>query len=178
MQEQWLPVDGFEGIYEVSNLGRLKSCARARKTKGNGVAYLPERIRIPNVKREGYAFFSLYKEAKYKVMYLHRIVAIAFIENPLNLQQVNHIDGDKLNNCASNLEWLSASDNCRHAIEEKLYVTAKGESAGNAVLTEADVLEIRRLAAAGVMQKDIAKNYSVKRQAITKIVNRQRWKHV
>lgn len=111
-------------------------------------------------------------------MYLHRIVAIAFIENPLNLPQVNHIDGDKLNNCASNLEWLSASDNCRHAIEEKLYVTAKGESAGNAVLTEADVLEIRRLAAAGVMQKDIAKNYSVKRQAITKIVNRQRWKHV
>lgn len=178
MQEQWLPVDGFNGIYEVSSFGRLKSCARPKKTKGNGIAYLPERIRIPNVKREGYAFFSLYRESRYKLMYLHRIVAIAFIENPLNLPQVNHIDGDKLNNCASNLEWVSASDNCRHAIANDLYVQAKGESAGNAALTEADVLEIRRMASCGVMHKDIAEIYPVGRKAITKIVNRQRWKHI
>ena len=178
MQEQWIPVAEFDGAYEISSIGRLKSCARPRKTKGGGIAYLPERIKIPGVKREGYAFFSLYKEARYKVMYLHRLVAIAFIHNPLNLPQVNHIDGNKLNNCASNLEWVSASDNCRHALETGLYTTAKGESAGNVTLTESDVLEIRRLAGSGMMQKDIAAMYPVNRQTITKIVNRQRWRHI
>lgn len=178
MQEQWLPVHEYEGIYEVSSLGRIKSCARTRKTKGGGVAQLPERIRIPGIKREGYAFFSMYKDAKSRVMYLHRLVAIAFLQNPLGLPQVNHKDGDKLNNKAENLEWVTASDNCFHAIRENLYVTAKGESSGLSKITELDVLKIRDMASAGIMHKDIAALFPVGRKAITKIVNRQRWSHI
>ena len=178
MIEQWLPVAGYEGAYEVSNLGRLKSCARTRKTKGNGTARLKEKIRTPGIKREGYAFFCLYKDSKYKASYLHRLVASAFIENPLSHPQVNHIDGDKLNNRAENLEWVTASENCQHAIDSVLYVQAKGESAGSAVLTESDVLKIREMALSGIMHKDIAELFPVGRKAVTKIVNRQRWAHI
>jgi hypothetical protein len=178
MLEKWLPVDGYACIYEVSNLGRVKSLARPRKTKGGGTAMLPERIKIPSKSREGYISQILYIDSVYKRFYVHRLVAIAFLENPKNHPQVNHIDGDKENNSIENLEWCSPSENCIHAIREGLYQNAKGESSGAAKISEADVLRIRELAAGGMMQKDIADLFPVGRKAITKIVNRQRWAHI
>jgi hypothetical protein len=100
------------------------------------------------------------------------------LDNPENLPQVNHIDGNKQNNRIDNLEWTTASQNCRHAIDESLYQSARGETAGNVKLTEENVREIRRLAVIGLMHKEIAELFGVGRKNITKIVNRQRWKHV
>lgn len=178
MQEIWKPIAGFEGIYDISNLGRVKSLARLRRAKGNAFAPVRERIRVPAIQREGYVCAFLCREGKSAKFYIHRLVATAFLDNPENLPQVNHIDGNKQNNRIDNLEWTTASQNCRHAIDESLYQSARGETAGNVKLTEENVREIRRLAVIGLMHKEIAELFGVGRKNITKIVNRQRWKHV
>lgn len=110
--------------------------------------------------------------------YVHRLVAMAFIENPNSSPQVNHVDGDKENNSVSNLEWCTPSENCTHALATNLYKPACGESSGSSVLTEADVIEIRGMAERGIYHKDIAEKFGIGRKAVTKIVNRQRWRHV
>lgn len=178
MNEVWKPVQGYEGIYEVSNLGRVRSLDRVAENRWGTTRPIPGTIRTIAVKREGYCFVNLFRKSKGKPMYVHRLVALAFLPNPDNLPQVNHKDGDKLNNALTNLEWCSKSDNCRHAIDHGLYEQARGESSGSAKVTESDVIEIRRLWAAGMLQKDIAARFGIGRKAVTKIVNRQRWKHV
>lgn len=100
-EEVWKPIVGFEGIYEVSNYGRIKSLPREKRTKGQ--------ILKPYLNRYGYHVVSLRKEAKGKTYCLkvHRIVAQAFIENPNNYPYINHKDENKTNNNAENLEWCT-----------------------------------------------------------------------
>lgn len=178
MQEVWKPVQGYEGIYEVSNLGRVRSLDRFTRNRWGTLRPVAGAMKVPQVKREGYCYLNLYSERKARPMYVHRLVALAFLPNPDDLPQVNHKDGDKANNAVTNLEWCSKSDNCQHAIDEGLYEQARGESSGSAKVTESDVIEMRRLWASGMLQKDIAARFGIGRKAVTKIVNRQRWKHV
>lgn len=107
--EHWKVVEGTNGALEVSDLGRVKSNlrdGRILKTQKDNKGY--HRLRM-TIKRERYAF---------KV---HRLVAQAFIPNPDNKPQVNHIDGNKDNNAASNLEWVSNVENAHHAISNGLW---------------------------------------------------------
>ncbi|WP_054908742.1 NUMOD4 domain-containing protein [Pseudomonas sp. NBRC 111135] len=178
MQEIWKPIAGFEGLYEISNLGRVKSLGRFRRAKGDAKTWMDERIKAPCAQREGYLSAHLYCEGRMTKRYVHRLVADAFLPNPLDLPEVNHLDGDKQNNSLANLAWSSRSENCRHALESDLYQTARGERAGNSKLSESDVREIRSLAASGMFHREIADQYRIGRKAVTKIVNRQRWEHV
>ena len=178
MQEIWKPIAGYEGLYEISNLGRVKSLARTRRAKGLSTVPVPERIRALSVQREGYVSAHLHLDGKTNKIYVHRLVASAFLDNDAGLPQVNHLDGDKSNNCSSNLEWVTGSENCRHAVDEDLYRAARGEAAGNVTLTDAQVIEIRQMAASGYLHREIAEIFGVGRKNITKIVNRQRWKHI
>lgn len=178
MQEIWKPIAGYESAYEISSLGRVRSLDRFVRGRGQSMKFKPGVIRAIGVKREGYHFVNLCSRSRAKPHYIHRLVAAAFIDNPGNLPQVNHLDGDKANNQIENLEWCTGSDNCRHAIDSALYQPARGESSGAAKLTESDVREIRRLAESGVMHKDIAVLFCVERQAVTKIASRQRWAHI
>lgn len=109
--EIWKDIEGYEGLYEVSNLGRVRNVKSGRILK----QYVHE--------RNGYLQVSLYKEGKQKKMRTHRAVAMAFIENdnPLEKDQVNHIDCNKTNNCVDNLEWCSCQDNIRHAYDNNLH---------------------------------------------------------
>lgn len=107
MSEIWKPVVEYEGLYEVSNLGRVKSLPRNGTTR-------QERILKPTLKKSGYVDICLQKKGKRKYTHLHQIVARAFIPNPDNKPQVNHIDGNKQNNAVDNLEWNTASENLRH----------------------------------------------------------------
>ena len=123
--ECWKPIKDYEGIYEVSNYGRVKSLERVIYNSGtkNGLYTIHEKIikqRI-NKKRHGYCELSLHKNGKEKRFKVHRLVAEAFIPNPNNLPEVNHIDGNKENNHASNLEWCTSKENKEHAWENKLY---------------------------------------------------------
>lgn len=101
MNEEWKTIP-FNTNYEVSNLGRIKNkkTSHVLKEKDNG---------------HGYKIVSLYNHAIRKVWYIHRVVAITFIPNPLNKPEVNHIDGNKGNNKISNLEWCTTSENGKHA---------------------------------------------------------------
>lgn len=113
MKEIWKDVIGYEGLYQVSNKGRVKGLQRL---KWNGKTYciIKEKIR-KNVEFKGYRALILYKNAKQKRYLLHRIVAQAFIPNPKNKPQINHINGIKNDNRVSNLEWVSQLENNRHA---------------------------------------------------------------
>lgn len=178
MNEVWKPVQGYEGIYEVSNLGRVRSLDRVAENRWGTTRPIPGTMRTIAVKREGYCFVNLFRKSKGQPMYVHRLVALAFLPNPDNLPQVNHKDGDKSNNALTNLEWCTGSDNCYHAIHEGIYQQARGESSAKAVFTEDQVREIRRRWAAGEKQKHLAAEFGTRPGTINKIVHRQRWKHV
>lgn len=104
--EQWRPIKGYEGIYVVSNLGNIRSVKKK--------IYRKQRL-------ERYKRAELSKNGIRKVYLVHRLVAIAFVDNPDNKKQVNHKDGNKHNNISINLEWCSHSENMQHAHQQGYY---------------------------------------------------------
>ena len=106
-QEIWKDVVGYEGLYQVSNLGRIKSLPKLCINGNGGKYYTKEKILKPQYGSNGrtYTHVCLRKDGKTHIKEIHRIVAIAFIPNPLNLPQVNHRDENPSNNTVSNLEW-------------------------------------------------------------------------
>lgn len=105
--EIWKPIAGYEGLYEVSNLGRVKSLPRKTSTGG---------IMKPSTTVWGYLMCALWKDGKGKSFSVHRLVAEAFIPNPGNKPTVNHIDCNKKNNHVDNLEWCTQTENVRHSV--------------------------------------------------------------
>lgn len=105
MEEQWRDIAGYKGLYQVSNKGRVKRCANNKQCK--------EKILKQHLSRSrnGYLFVRLSKNDLVKNSLVHRLVAIAFLDNPQNLAEVHHLDHYKLNNNVSNLEWTSRSQN-------------------------------------------------------------------
>lgn len=108
MKEIWKDIVGFEGLYQVSNLGRVK-----RIGKGRGARC----IILKSKDNTAYSRVSLYQNNKPTDKCVHRLVAEAFIPNPENKTQVNHIDGNKRNNRIGNLEWVTPRENTRHSVD-------------------------------------------------------------
>lgn len=120
MDEIWKSVNGYEGYYEVRNLGRVKRCSKqiTRKNRWGGNTELVYKggILSPSINsRNGYIYVHLSKNGKSKMVRLHRLVASAFVPNEGMYNQINHIDGDKTNNRACNLEWCNSSQNMKHS---------------------------------------------------------------
>lgn len=107
MEEMWKDIKGYEGLYQVSNLGRVKNI-------------LKNKIKYTRLNK-GYVIIDLYKDGIRKTYQVHRLVAIAFIKNPNNYKEVNHISGIKTCNCIQNLEWCNRSMNMIHAHKMGLY---------------------------------------------------------
>lgn len=110
MEEIWKDIIGYEGLYQVSNLGRIYSTPRP-STKGG--------IRKTNIDTRGYQYVCCKKFGKGKNLLLHRVIAIHFIPNPENKPQVNHINGNKLDNTIENLEWSTAQENIHHFVSTR-----------------------------------------------------------
>jgi hypothetical protein len=116
--EQWLPVIGYEGLYEVSNFGNVRSLDRQKYggSQLGGYYLFKGRVLRQSIKSgHGYPTVALWKSEKQKTHKVHRLVAAAFIPNPNKLPQVNHIDGTKTNARADNLEWVKEDENSQHA---------------------------------------------------------------
>ena len=115
IMEIWKDVKGYEGSYQVSNLGRVKGLARIVPHGRCGTCSIKEKVLTPGEHRQGYLMAFLARDRKRKRIYVHRLVAIAFLSNPFNKPTVNHKDGDKSNNKSTNLEWATRSENTIHA---------------------------------------------------------------
>lgn len=115
VEEIWKDCKGYEGFYQVSNLGRVKSLERVRKNWTGGVWVQPEAILKPHKNHDGYLQLGLTtKHGTRKAERVHRLVAIAFIDNPDKLPEVNHKNGIRDDNRVENLEWVSHDDNIRY----------------------------------------------------------------
>jgi hypothetical protein len=114
LEEEWLPVTEYEGLYEVSSFGNVKSLDR--KILNNGVA-INRRGVILKPHHKHYSILALCKNGKIKSKSVHRIVAIAFLSNPNNYEEVNHIDFNTKNNRLDNLEWVTPLQNSRHTVD-------------------------------------------------------------
>lgn len=119
MSEVWKDVKGYEGYYQVSNKGRVRSVDRIIKMGKITGKVKGKILKIQN-DGHGYGQVSLSREGKYKSYKVHRLVAEHFVPNPNNLKHVNHIDGDKTNNNADNLEWVTQKENNQHAWDNDL----------------------------------------------------------
>jgi hypothetical protein len=115
IQEVWKDAAGYEGFYQVSNLGNVKSCERFVKHPRGGNKLLKSKDMRLNNDTHGYKVVSLCKEGRENTIKVHRLVANAFIENVDNKLQVNHINGVKFDNNVFNLEWATPSENLKHA---------------------------------------------------------------
>lgn len=181
--EEWRPVKGFEGSFEVSNIGRIRSITRVVPRPGirGNLTVQGRPMRTPISKHYGgykSVCFNQYddKGVRHVRHYLvHRLVAEAFIPNPENKPEVNHKDGNKLNCDVSNLEWVTHKENLKHACNTGLHTPNLGEQHGRHILTETDVLTIRTLLANGVPAVDIAKQYGVSNGTIYDIKHRRNW---
>lgn len=173
--EIWKDVLGYEGIYQVSDLGNVKSLDRVSYHPRFGDMNLKGGIKKQCNNRYGYLMVGLHKEGRLKSHTVHRLVAIAFIPNPENKSEVNHKFGNKKDNRAIVLEWNTQEENIEHAIRTGLSVS-KGEYNSNSKLTESQVLEIRKNTTKTMRQMSI--EYNVVFSCISGIIKRKTWKHI
>lgn len=120
--EIWKDIKGYEGLYQISNLGNVKSLDRTIGYKEGKTRQWKGEIKKPTITDKGYLKVGLYKNGKSKTREIQRIVAETFIDNPRNVQQVNHINGIKTDNRVENLEWVTPLENDLH----RIYVLKKG----------------------------------------------------
>lgn len=170
--EVWKLIEGFEN-YEISNFGNVRSIERY--TKGRFGFVLRKQKTIKPQLRERYMAVGLYNNLKFNSNPIHRLVAQAFIPNPDNKPQVNHIDGNKLNNNYSNLEWCTSKENVKHSYD--IGIRKTGEKHHCAKLKENDILEIRTNKN-NLTQKELGLIYGVTHFLINRIVTKKEWKHV
>lgn len=127
--EVWKPVVGYEGIYEVSNMGCLRRLSHYVRSKNNGFAFIKQMEIKPTLSGCGYLRVGLARNGEKKLRSVHRLVAEAFISNPLNLPQVNHKDENKENNSVGNLEWCDAKYNTNYGTHNQR-VSLNGKNKG------------------------------------------------
>ena len=125
-EEVWRDVKGYEGLYQVSNMGRVKSLGR----KDRFGRVIKERILEPAVTHNGYLRVGLHVDGKRKMLRVHRLVCEAFHENPDNKSEVNHVNEDKTDNRACNLEWSTRTENCNHGSRNERVAKALSKPIG------------------------------------------------
>lgn len=182
MKEIWKDIPGFEGAYQASNLGHIKSldayisyCAYDKiiVRKKRGV------ILSLNIRKDGYLDASLYLNCIRKTDLVHRFIAKTFISNPNNYGCVNHIDCNKINNRIDNLEWCTHKMNSDHAWQNGLHDNhIKGSRVVASKLAESEVVVIKERLRKGHLNKHIALDYNIDPSVISRIKHNKIWKHV
>jgi len=178
--EQWKPIAGYEGLYEVSSFGKVRSLSRMEPVLNKGLYPCMRRRNGRLLKaclRAGYLFVGLCKNGVSRSTHVHRIVAETFLENPENKPWVNHKNGRrKWDNSVSNLEWATPAEDGAHRVAHDL--RPKGSAMGAAKLTEEQVIEMRKLRKEGWLLRELGARYDVAEVTVSAIVRGKTWKHV
>lgn len=179
MIEIWKDIKGYEGLYQVSNYGRVKSLNRFRIGRNGKPVKVNERILKPVINYGYcYVFIRNYERKLVKNFRVHRLVAQTFLENPNNYPQINHKDGNKQNNNVENLEWCTAKQNTNHAEINGFSHHVNGEKHGNSKLTQKQVDEIRNKYSTGKYSyKMLLYEYHVSKSCIATIIKNKNWKN-
>jgi hypothetical protein len=182
LNEEWRDVCGFEGFYQVSSLGRVRSCDRnvmyTGSGTGSGLHFHKGRILKPSLNSRGYLQVALSKLDFPKSIKVHVLVARGFKGERPEGFGINHIDGDKLNNFVDNLEYCSVSANNAHSYAIGLRESMTGENHHSSKLKAEDIPVIRDRLALGHLPTAIASDYGVRYQSIMKIANGKSWAHI
>lgn len=176
--EIYKDIPGFEGMYQVSNYGNVKSLKRAITRSDGFIQHLKERILGLRIDDKGYPCVNLSKNRVSKNHKIHRLIAITFLGAQSAKQVVNHIDGCKTNNLITNLEITTYSGNTIHAFRTGLKKNKKGQDNYLAKLTNMQALEIREKNSDGLSIKKLAKEYNVSPNCIWGIVKNLTYKNV
>lgn len=176
-KEIWKDISDYEGYYQCSNLGNLKSLKRLTNCN-NFFREEQEKILKQSIsKKRKVKYISLNKKGKLKTFAVHRIIAKTFIKNPLQYGEINHKDGNPSNNNINNLEWCSRSQNMIHARDNGLHRVCLGEKNHLSKLKENDVLKIKSLKGT-ISGVKIAKQFNVHKDTIYAIWNNKSWKQL
>lgn len=174
--EVWKDIPGYEGLYQVSSLGRVKSLKRFYKSAI--ILEMPENIKTQRLNKKGYPYLHLCLNGKKWATTVHKLVILAFVGvKPDPKITINHIDGNKLNNCILNLEYCTAKENIYHFLKTVNF--RQGENHCNLKLNNEKVLKIREeYALHKTKQKIIAEKYGISQVMVSRIILRKTWKHI
>ncbi len=173
--ETWKPVTGYEALYEVSDLGRIRSMDRICQHKNGATSTRRGRILKPAL-RAGYPFINLCLDGIHRQVHVHRLVAEAFCPKEPGNEVVNHLDGDKTNNHAANLEWTTHQGNAAHAFASGLNRARHGEESHSSKLTADQVAAIRTSLINGETGVALAEKHGVHVMTISNIRNARSWR--
>jgi hypothetical protein len=164
--EIWKTIKGFEGQYEISNIGNLRSVDRLVEHYKGGKRLCKGSNKNIRLNDKGYYRCNLKKDGKRYDFTVHRLVAIAFLEKPFGKDIINHINGIKTDNRVENLEWCNSSENTIHAVKERLIKTK---------LTDDEALEVLN---SKLSNRKLATIYNVNQTIIWRIKNKKAYKHL
>lgn len=187
--EIWKDIKGFEGYYQISNLGRIRSLDRIIEMKNGKTRKVKGKILKQSTSVHGYKVVCFRRNGKKENFRVHRLIGEAFIDNQDNKPFINHIDGDKSNNDISNLEWCTAKENANHAYEFGLKEASnpnknglkQGSKHHNSKLTEKEVKFMRensRKNGGSFKNAELAKLFGITKANVSHIVNGKGWKHI
>jgi len=177
------PLNGFEGLYEISNLGYVVGVERYSKNGRFNKRHIMKNYVNP---KNGYVYISIYKNGVTYNKRLHRLLGEHFIENPFNKPYINHKDGNRQNNALDNLEWVTSKENSRHMYDvlgfrpskekmDRMRENNRGEKHHKSKLTREQVFEIKRKFKGGKSEVSLAKEYGVTKNAIRSIKIGKSW---
>lgn len=177
-KETWKDIEGYEGIYQISDFGRVKSLERIVSYEINGrrrSRLQKESIRKQKINRWGYKSVNLNKDASIKTFEIHRLVATHFLNCNYDGKQVNHIDGDKENNVINNLEFVTPRDNIKHAFENGLIPIRVGRKLNQ---EKADKIRREKNSNPNISHADLSMRYGVSVRTIIDVLNNVSWKNL
>lgn len=157
MEEIWKNIQGYEGLYQVSNLGRIKSLNYNHKNI--------EKILKYGIDTSGYKVVNLWKDGKGKTKTIHRLVAIHFISNPNNYPVINHIDENKQNNNITNLEWCTYKYNINYSSRDGHAISERMKNNNNAIKKKVKCITTGEVFDAVI---EAARKYNIDRSSISK----------
>lgn len=181
--EFWLPIQGWAG-YDVSSKGRVRSFRRQMALKGTGKRWTTIMLDTPHMRKpspdgSGYFFVGLCGgQGKKWHPKIHKLVAAAFIPNPLRLPEVNHKTGLKTDNRVGNLERVTRGQNVKHAHDVGLKIALKGEAQPKSKMTDSTVREMRRRSANGEQTRPLAREFGIHQKTAMAIIRGNTWRHL